>query len=317
MTKSLKLIHVAVAVIEKNNQIFIAKRHQHLHQGGLWEFPGGKVEPGESVNQALVREIQEEIGICINQQSPLIQIVHHYPEKSVLLDVWRVTEYSGEPFGKESQDTQWVDKVELSSFQFPDANKPIINAIQLPQHYLITPEPKMDKLDEFIEQFTQSVSQNISLAQLRAKKLTNEQLQNLYHQVLPIAQKNNVELFVNCNLDTAAALNIPHVHLSGKELWATQKVPAHIQIAASCHNTEDIERAAKLGARFIVLSCVKATNSHPNIIPMGWKTFAELCLLSRTPVYALGGMNLDDTETAIANGAQGIAGISCFWQVTG
>ena len=127
----MKRVHVAAAVIRgADGRVLIAKRPQDKHQGGLWEFPGGKVEPGESVESALRRELQEELGIDIRQARPLIQVRHDYPDKQVLLDIWKVTRFLGEPFGKEGQECRWVPLAELHNYQFPDANGPIVARLQ-------------------------------------------------------------------------------------------------------------------------------------------------------------------------------------------
>ena len=129
-----KRVHVAAAVIRRaDGHILLAKRADQQHQGGLWEFPGGKVEAGETVPQALNRELQEEVAISVSQSSPLMQLEYAYPEKTVLLDIWLVTEFSGEPHGREGQPLRWVAIDELSSIEFPDANQPIVE--RLLQHF--------------------------------------------------------------------------------------------------------------------------------------------------------------------------------------
>ena len=130
-------IHVAVGVIfdnQKADQILIAKRPQHLHQGGLWEFPGGKVNEDETVDQALERELFEELGITVIQSQPLMQVQHNYSDKQVFLDIWTVTQYSGEARGLEGQQCQWVAIQQLlsaeSKYQFPEANKAILEKLK-------------------------------------------------------------------------------------------------------------------------------------------------------------------------------------------
>ena len=126
-------VHVAVAVIvdqNDSNKILIAKRPDHVHKGGLWEFPGGKVEQGEHVFEALARELEEELAIFVLQAEPLINIQHDYPEKSVLLDVWKVTEFSGNAKGNEGQAIEWVSVSQLNEYSFPEANNLIINELQ-------------------------------------------------------------------------------------------------------------------------------------------------------------------------------------------
>jgi 8-oxo-dGTP diphosphatase len=124
-------LHVAVGIIyNQQQQILVAKRPEHTDQGGLWEFPGGKIEIGETVRQALVRELQEEIGIDVVTASPLIAVTHDYGDKRVLLDVWQVTEFSGIARGNEGQIVRWVTIEECANYKFPKANLVILEKIQ-------------------------------------------------------------------------------------------------------------------------------------------------------------------------------------------
>lgn len=128
-----KLVHVAVGVLKNNlNQVLISLRHSDAHQGGLWEFPGGKVDPGEDVQTALCREFQEELGINPTQFFPLKKIVHQYSDKKVLLDVWIITAFDGEPKGLEGQEIQWRPTEMLKYDEFPEANREIIDTLRLP-----------------------------------------------------------------------------------------------------------------------------------------------------------------------------------------
>lgn len=130
-TEPKKRLHVAVGVIlNAKRDILIALRPQHVHQGGLWEFPGGKVEAGETVEQALARELLEELAITVTQCSPLLEIAHDYPDKQVLLDVWWVESFQGEPKGSEGQPLRWVSVEQLTEYEFPKANHAILEAIE-------------------------------------------------------------------------------------------------------------------------------------------------------------------------------------------
>ncbi|KFZ36182.1 7,8-dihydro-8-oxoguanine-triphosphatase [Shewanella mangrovi] len=124
-----KRVHVAVGVILREQQVLLAKRHGHLHQGGKWEFPGGKVEANEDVTAALVRELEEEIGISATETSPFMTLSYDYPEKQVFLDIHLVTAFTGQEQGAEGQEIRWVSFTELPSLAFPDANKPILDKI--------------------------------------------------------------------------------------------------------------------------------------------------------------------------------------------
>ena len=134
-------LHVAVAaIVNANRQVLLSLRPGHVHQGGLWEFPGGKVENGETVLQALKREIFEELGVTVNAAIPLIRVPYRYTDRGVLLDVWQIEDFDGEAHGREGQRIDWVSIDALTQRQFPEANKAIIQALQLPDAYLITPE---------------------------------------------------------------------------------------------------------------------------------------------------------------------------------
>ncbi len=123
-------VHVAVGVIlNSNQQVLIARRPMGSHQGGLWEFPGGKVETGESLEQALFRELKEELAIEVSESSALVTIEHDYGDKLVLLDVCMVRAFTGDAVGVEGQDLRWVGLDQLSEYQFPAANKPIVELL--------------------------------------------------------------------------------------------------------------------------------------------------------------------------------------------
>ena len=309
-----KIIRVAAAVIENSDgKILIAKRPEHVHQGGLWEFPGGKIEPNESVEQALQRELNEELAIDCHDSQSLIEIKHRYPDKSVILHVRRVTSFSGTACGNEGQEIQWVSKQALNNFSFPAANKPIITAVQLPSQYLITPNYSPTQRQEFLFLLSDKVNQGASLIQLRAKNLSEDEFSQLYQQVQPIVSQKAVKLLLNCSIELALKLNAHGVHLNTRRLKQTQSLPTHLLAAASCHNKQEIEKACTLGVRFIVVSPVKRTQSHPDSQPLGWENFAALCETATVPVFALGGMALNDEATAIKHGAQGIAAISSLW----
>ncbi|MBT1443995.1 8-oxo-dGTP diphosphatase MutT [Shewanella sp. JM162201] len=125
-----KRVHVAVGIIKRSQQVLLAKRHGHLHQGGKWEFPGGKVEAGESTTAALIRELKEEVDLNVSSSAPFMQISHDYPDKQVFLDIHLVEDFSGDARGVEGQEVAWVDISELHKLEFPDANTPIVDKIQ-------------------------------------------------------------------------------------------------------------------------------------------------------------------------------------------
>ncbi|WP_198411385.1 Nudix family hydrolase [Marinimicrobium alkaliphilum] len=312
-----KQVHVAVgAVIGPDRQVLIARRPEAVHQGGLWEFPGGKVEPGESPVQALTRELWEEVGVRVGAAEPLIQIHHDYGDKRVFLDVYRVTVFNGEVEGREGQPVQWVGLDNLNDYEFPAANRAIIHALQLPDELLITgAAPDTDALLARLQQIL--LEHKPRLIQLRVPGIDDQALLLLAHDAWIFCQAAGTGLQVN-----APAHLYPHLprgcglHLNRWQLAACESrpIPSDALLGASCHNAQEIARAQAIGVDYLCLSPVATTWSHPGQPPIGWNTFARLVADAKVPVYALGGMQREDIATARANGGQGIAGIGYFWQ---
>jgi len=127
------LIHVMAGALEdRHGRILIARRPEGAHQGGLWEFPGGKLEPGETPQRGLERELAEELGIRVLASQPLIRVLHDYGDRRVLLDVRRVTSFAGVPVGREGQPLAWRHPEDMDPGDFPAADRPIITALRSP-----------------------------------------------------------------------------------------------------------------------------------------------------------------------------------------
>lgn len=312
------VVHVAVGVIlDQTNKVLIAKRPAHLHQGGLWEFPGGKVGPNETVQQALARELYEELGIFINQTRPLIRVHHQYTDKSVLLDVWRVESYTGDISGKEYQPIQWVNVDELDSLQFPAANQAIIRAIQLPDIYLITGE--FSNTQDCLDRLQANLQQGIRLIQLRAKWLSDKEYKELAEQVLALCHVHGAILMLNTSIELAERIPAHGLHLTSKRLMACNKQELcslrqeNKWVAASVHNETELHQAHGKGIDYVVVAPVLPTQSHPDSKALNWEGLQYLTEQAFCPVYALGGMTPAHLTKAQTLGAQGIAAISSLW----
>ncbi|MEE2729207.1 MAG: Nudix family hydrolase [Pseudomonadota bacterium] len=309
----MKRIHVVAAVIERQGKILIARRPDHLHQGGKWEFPGGKVEPGEAVTSALRRELQEELGIEVVERSPLITIAHDYPDKQVLLDVWRVTGFNGEARGMEGQEICWVTGEQLPQYEFPAANVPIVAAARLPSVYVISPELG-GSMEDFVDSLHRVLERGVRLLQLRLKTIEEDCLQGLLSQVDALRARYGAVVLVNSDMPVAVWSRLDGVHLTAAHLHQIQERPAGARwVAASCHNDEDIRRAERLGVDFVTLSPYRKTLSHPEASPLDVGDFARWVAAAKLPVYALGGLTPTDEASVQALGAQGAAGIRGFW----
>lgn len=306
-------IQVAAAVIVGHDgRILLARRPDHVHQGGLWEFPGGKLEPDESPCAALVRELSEELGIRVTRARPLIQVPHAYPDKRVRLQVWRVEAWAGEPHGREGQPLQWVEPDALPDLDFPAANRPIVTAARLPDRYLITPSPT-DRA-AFLTRLDALLDAGLRLIQLRAPGLPPAEWGALAEAVAERCARTGARLLLNRDIEGARRLGVG-VHLSAAQLMQLEArpLPAGQWVGASCHDARELARAEALGADFAVLGPVRPTATHPEAIPLGWEALADRIAECTLPVYALGGMKPGDLDAAWAAGAQGIAAIRSLW----
>lgn len=307
-------IHVAVGVIvNSQDQVLIARRPLQAHLGGLWEFPGGKLEAGEGVQQALARELSEEIGVQVQACRPLLRLRHAYPERQVLLDVWRVDAFSGQAHGRENQPVAWVAPDDLRRYAFPEGNLPIVTALRLPERYAILDMQAEDSLALGLERLERLAASHIRLAQLRGKHLDAAAYRQLAQPLLRRAEILGLPLLLNAEPAVALALGAAGVHLSSSLLMALgeRPLPASLWVGASCHSVGELAQAQRI-ADFALLSPVQATASHPGVAPLGWSRFTEWVEQASLPVYALGGLTMDDLIPAQQCGAQGIAGIRAF-----
>ena len=307
-----KAISIVIGIIKNiDGEIFISRRHDNLHQGGLWEFAGGKVENGETLERALARELKEEIGIDVISAKPLIQLQHDYSDRLVKLHVFEILEFRGEPTSLLNQESVWMKISDLDNYEFPAANRAILNTLKLPNYYAILNDDSLLELQHLL-------SQNIKLIQARLKNLTESQAREFLEMALPLCQKNGAILLVNSGVKNVFEMPKNGVHLTSFDLLNTKQRPENLTwLSASCHNLEELKHAEKIGVDFVVIAPILKTATHPETEPLGWDIFSEFVLEANLPVYALGGLQKSDLETAKNLGAQGISGISTFFDVAG
>lgn len=310
-------LEVAVGVLaDSSGRILLARRPDSVHLGGLWEFPGGKIHPGESVPAALRREMKEELGIDVGPARPLIRIRHRYPECSVALHVFRIEGYSGCAEGREGQAIRWVDERDLSRFDFPEANLPIISAIRLPPVWAIVNEDSFDS-GYLIKRFHELFARGVTGIQIRsAPGVSAARFTETVRPLCATAVRLGVRLVLNSEPGIAVAAGAAGVHLKSRLLSCLNARPLarDYWVGASCHTLDEMLNAQRLGLDYVFLSPVRATASHPASEPLGWERFTSLVDRVNIPVYALGGMKPTDLESARDHGAQGIAGISGFME---
>ncbi len=305
---------MAVGVVWRDGQILIARRPERAHQGGLLEFPGGKVEPHESVQQALVRELREETGVLVEPETlrPLIGIRHDYGDKQVFLDVWETHSSSGTARGLEGQPVFWKAPESLRAEDFPVANRPVINAVRLPKLLAITGNVETPAAAE--AECRRGVQQSgASMVILRLPSLAPGPYSDAVS--LCVDGLAGTEVLVHDHPDILGDLPAAGLHLSWRRASAlsARPIPDDRWFGVSCHNREELAHAAALGADYATLGPVLPTPSHPGHTGMGWTQFAELAKDALIPVYALGGVGPQDLDQALQHGGQGVAGISWWW----
>ena len=313
------VLQVAVGVLKNaDGQILISLRKSGVHQGGLWEFPGGKLDESESAEQALIREFKEELDITINSATPLINIKHNYTDLAVQLHVFLVTDFSGTAKACEGQDFKWVTPEELNTHTFPAANQTIIKAALLPDRYAILDDA--EDVATLLARLQGLLDRHIKLIQLRLKNTPTAVIQDFLETAYPVCNARGVVLLLNSAVKNADDFSVHGLHLTSTDLMAIGSRPVSEEdiaeneywVSASCHNLTELRHAQRIGIDFVVLAPVLPTLTHPDKEPMGWQEFAELVCQVNIPVYALGGLAETDLKIAQAAGAQGIAAIRAF-----
>lgn len=321
-----KVTHAAVGVIKREDGcVLLAERPVGKPWAGYWEFPGGKVEEGETPQQALKRELQEELGIEVTLLYPWLTRSFDYPAKydakgqlespakTVKLHFFIVTKWNGEPHGLENQQLIWQLPESIEVSPMLPANAPIFAALNLPSYYAISNLSELGE-DLFFERLQISLDNGLKILQLREGQLSTEAFEAFAERVIKLATPHGAKVLINSSHKSAfSLLHVAGIHFSAADLMQLQSKPSEMICGASCHNDKELAYAAALGLDYVMLSPVKATRSHPEDVPLGWANFSGLIDDYALPVYALGGMLPVDMHEAKSHGAHGIAMLRSAW----
>jgi 8-oxo-dGTP diphosphatase len=312
-----KLTEVAAAVIERRAadgaiEFLLGQRAPGTFYPGFWEFPGGKVEPGETPHAALLRELHEELGIEVSRADPWLRRQHVYEHAHVRLNFFRVREWRGELHDHVHSALAWqrLDAVTVSPML--PANAPVLAALALPQFYAITQAGEIG-VDAQLLALAHALEAGLELVQLREPKLDAARRAAFVHAAVDLCHQYGARVLVNSDAALAEAAGADGVHLPSLQLAAQTVRPMFALVAASCHSSAELDLAARLGCDFAVFGPVRATASHPGVAGIGWDNFAAAVGVPPLPTFALGGLSPADLDVAQRAGAHGIAAVRAAW----
>jgi 8-oxo-dGTP diphosphatase len=301
------VVRVAAAVILRpDGRCLLAQRPPGKPYAGYWEFPGGKLEPGETPAHALARELHEELGLDVVRAAPWIVQEFVYPHAHVELNFFRVFEWTGEPHGHDGQAFAWQRPGAFDVSPLLPANTRVIAALQLPAIIGISCASDIGE-DLFVARAERALRGGLELVQIREKEWPAERVAALALRVRELAHACGARVLLNGGEDQARRLRLDGVHWSAQRLMAAASRPTDLIVGASCHDARELAHAGRLDCDFALMGPVHATPTHPDAAPLGWLGFERSIAATRIPVYALGGLGAGDLATAIDRGAHGIA----------
>jgi 8-oxo-dGTP diphosphatase len=333
-----KIVEVAAAVLlrhrisgnaltpatpSSDTEFLLACRPEGKVYAGYWEFPGGKLEAGESVYEALVRELHEEMGITVTTASPWLHKQFVYPHATVHLNFWRVTAWDGQIGITAPLEHSAIDWLPLSNALAAEhhlspilpANGPILKGLALPKRLLITQAEhvgiaaELHRLKAYLQH--QRDSGKDALLQIRDRGLAPSDRKAFAETAYELARAAGMFAVLNvadeADVALAQTLSVDGIHLTSHFLASISEKPDFPWVGASCHCTEEILKAGEMGLDYAVLGPVLRTKTHPESTPLGWKEFASRIADNRLPVFALGGLQHEDLPKAWACGAHGVA----------
>lgn len=304
---------VAAALMRPDGAYLLAQRPEGKVYAGYWEFPGGKVEPGESPFQAIRREIREELGVEVITAHPWLLRRHDYEHARVRLRFFRVVEWHGTPVGLDGQRFAFQIPGQETVGPMLPANGPVLRAMALPEIYAITHLESADAADAFLARLDAALARGVRLVQIRERVLEGPARLAFARAVTRRCHQVGARVLVNGDAELAGACGADGVHLRSDQLRAATMRPPLEWVGASTHDAAELQKAAALGCDFAVLGPVKPTPSHPGAPALGWPAWRALAAQAECPVFALGGMGFDDLEAARESGAHGIAMLRGAW----
>ncbi len=315
MTEQLprRRIAVVAAVLQQaDGRFLLAQRPPGKAYAGYWEFPGGKVEDGETPAAALSRELHEELGIDVTTAYPWLIREFDYPHAAVRLHFFRVRAWRGALQSREAQAFAWQRLDTINVAPLLPANGPILQALGIPETCGITGFAPAE-YSQALLRIEGALQQGLRLIQVRGKDWPAELFARYAGDIVARAHACGARVLINADIALAQRSGADGVHLTARQLRDSTQRPDFALVGASCHNAEELHRAEQLGADFAVLGPVLPTPTHPDALLLGWTGLQQLVIDVRIPVFALGGLQPADREQALVSGAHGLAMVRGAW----
>ncbi len=307
-------VEVAVGVVIRDDgRVLLGQRVPGKPYAGWWEFPGGKLERGETVAQALARELHEELGLDVVESVPWVVREFSYPHARVRLHFRRVLRFSGEPRSREGQAYTWCAPDAIDVAPLLPATVPVLAWLRLPPVLAISHAESLGA-DAYVAALERALARGLRLVQLREKTMGEGEFASLFRRVLAACRAAGARLVVNSAHPESFWHAADGVHLESARLLACAARPRVRLVGASVHDAAQLAAAARLGADYAVLGPVRPTDSHPGAPALGWAGFEAIARDAAMPVYALGGLAWRDAPRARAAGAHGVAMLRAAWR---
>ena len=319
-----RIVPVAAAVIVRDDGAYLlGQRPAGSFYAGYWEFPGGKVETGEQPQQALVRELYEELNIRADAPEPWLVREHVYEHAHVRLHFFRVRRWRGRIAARVHSRLHWHAPQATPPAPMLPANAPVLRALTLPSSIGITCAATLG-VETQLQRLQTALSRGLRCVHVREPQMHTEELRAFAAAVRAYAAPAGARVMLHTGgaqdcadaLALARELQLDGVHLAARHAAALRERPSVPWCSAAAHNRDELRRAATLGCDYAFFSPVHATPTHPHATPLGWGNFAALAAGLPLPVYALGGVGVADLPRARAAGAHGIAAIRDIWRYT-
>jgi 8-oxo-dGTP diphosphatase len=302
-------------LLGEDGRVLAAQRPPGKLAAGKWEFPGGKIEAGETAEAALVRELREELGIEVIRSRRLLRFQHDYSDRRVILDVRIVEVFGGVAESREQQALRWLQPRDFEQLDALPTVAPILRALQLPADYVFTPPTiAVSSLIAALPSLPQA-----AWLRLRLPALGDAAYAAAAAEVLKAARCTGLRVMLDRDPQLVEQLDAAGWHATQARLddYPDRPVSRERWFAASAHDHDSLRRAQRLGADCIVVGPINQTRSHPHASVLAWSGFSAVVSQADRPIYAIGGVGPEDLAKARAAGALGIAGISAYWTRSG